>query len=47
MFRCPNCGEFVNKARLDVYWCHHCERSWLLKNLGYKSLKEASEVSSS
>ena len=43
--KCPNpkCDSWLEKARLDVYWCKHCNTSWLIHNLSYKSLEEASE----
>ena len=41
---CPICGYTTVKARLDVYWCEKCERSWLIHQLKYKSFEEASET---
>lgn len=41
---CPICGYTTVKARLDVYWCEKCERSWLIHQLKYESFEEASLV---
>lgn len=41
---CPICGYTTVKARLDVYWCEICERSWLIHQLKYKSFEEAAHV---
>ena len=41
---CSECLHLLNRARLDVYWCGHCEKAWLLKPLRYKTYEEAACV---
>jgi len=42
--RCPKCSSKTYKARLDVYWCHACNKGWLIHSLKYPTFEAAAET---